>query len=78
MTTSKTLKNNKNSTNLYQKHKWKDIFLPIAEVKYLIFDPISILKLGHSTLMCPLKYSDENISSYKTVFYVQDLIYKQH
>lgn len=53
-------------------------FLPISEVKYLNFDTISILKLGHSTLMCPLIYSDENSSSYKTVFYVQDLIYKQH
>lgn len=46
--------------------------------KILYFDTISILKLGHSTLMCPLIYSDENSSSYKTVFYVQDLIYKQH
>lgn len=50
--------------------------LPISEVKYLNF--WFQLKLGHSTLMCPLIYSDENSSSYKTVFYVQDLIYKQH
>lgn len=37
------------------------------------FDAGSLVNVGHSTLMCPLIYSDENSSSYKTVFYVQDL-----
>lgn len=37
------------------------------------------LELGHdSTLICALFYFDENSSSYKTVFYVQELTYKQH
>lgn len=58
----------------YQKHKGKEIcFAHFRRKIFRSFDSGSIVNVGHSTLMCPLIYSDENISSYKTVFYVQDL-----
>lgn len=66
MTTSKDFKKRIKIQQIsIKKRKGKEkmlFFLPISEVKYFFFNTISILKLGHSTLMCPLIYSDEKIA----------------